>query len=117
MMFCYRKFLKDKSYLITTKSNNGHYTCVVLIMVIVGLFTGGCVQTSKNQTEGEYNPVINPSNFVSVVDNPYIALIPGTSNTYQGKTGKGIEKNIVMITNQPRKYWEKNNGGLGQGLV
>ncbi len=37
-----------------------------------------------------YNPVIDPANFVAVVDNPYFPLIPGTTYVFEGiRDGRG----------------------------
>jgi len=38
-----------------------------------------------------YDPVINPSNFVPQVDNPYFPLTPGTTFIYEGQTAEGFE--------------------------
>jgi hypothetical protein len=45
-----------------------------------------------------YDPVINPSNFVATIDNPFMPLPPGTNFVYVGDTGNGIESNVVSVT-------------------
>ncbi len=47
--------------------------------------------------------IISPTNFVSSVNNPYFTLTPGTSYTYETKTDEGIEKNIVLVTNETKE--------------
>jgi len=77
-----------------------HFGYGLLILAIIGMMSiSGCVQ----QQTTEYNPVINPSNFVSVIDNPYYTLTPGTSYIYQSETDEGIEKDIVVVTNGTKK--------------
>jgi hypothetical protein len=88
----------------------------VAIAIIVVAYSSMSVQTKKAETDGvnsnatatppleteDYNPVITPSNFVSGVDNPYFALAPGSTYTYQSETDEGTEKNIVIVTNETR---------------
>lgn len=50
----------------------------------------------------EYNPIIDPSGFVPVVDNPYFTLTPGASFTYQGETSEGTEKIITIVTHKTK---------------
>jgi len=47
---------------------------------------------------GSYNPVIDPANFVSTIDNPYFPLVPGTTFIYEGQTAAGLEHNEVFVT-------------------
>jgi len=46
-----------------------------------------------------YDPKIDPSDFISTVDNPYFPLVPGTTFIYEGKTKDGLEHNEVTVTN------------------
>ena len=78
---------------------------VVLIgSVIIALFMGGCINkpSSNGTTEETYNPIIDPANFVSTIDNPYYPLIPGTTFIYNGTADNQTEKNEVYITNQTK---------------
>lgn len=53
----------------------------------------------------EYNPVIDPSDFSLVVNNPYFTLTPGTTYRYRTK-GEGFEVNevaVVTVTDQTKK--------------
>jgi hypothetical protein len=45
-----------------------------------------------------YDPVINPSNFVSNITNPFYPLVPGTTFYYLG----GSESNVVSVTHNTR---------------
>src|SRR5262249_28304192 len=49
-----------------------------------------------------YNPVIDPANFTTKIDNPFFPLKAGTTYTYQGVTDAGQELNTVEVTNSTR---------------
>ena len=49
-----------------------------------------------------YDPVIDPSNFVPQVDNPYFPLRPGTTFIYEGHTAKGFEHDEFAVTRNTR---------------
>jgi hypothetical protein len=55
------------------------------------------------QADEEYNPSINPSDFVADVDNPYYTLSPGSTFTYHSETDEGSEKNIVIVTSETKE--------------
>jgi hypothetical protein len=49
-----------------------------------------------------YDPVIDPSNFVARVDNPYFPLTPGTTFVYEGQTAEGFEHDEFAVTHHIR---------------
>ncbi len=49
-----------------------------------------------------YNPVIDPDNFTTKIDNPFFPLKRGTIYTYQGVTDAGQELNTVEVTHSTR---------------
>jgi len=49
-----------------------------------------------------YNPVIDPANFVGVIDNPYSPLTPGTTFTYEAETADGQERDVVFVTHDTK---------------
>jgi hypothetical protein len=49
-----------------------------------------------------YDPVIDLSNFVPQVDNPYFPLTPGTTFIYEGQTAQGFEHDEFAVTNNTR---------------
>ena len=53
--------------------------------------------------EGRYDPVIDPSNFVARVDNPYFPLRPGTTFIYEGQTEEGLEHDEFAVTHNTRE--------------
>jgi hypothetical protein len=50
----------------------------------------------------QYDPVIDPSNFVAQVDNPYFPLTPGTTFIYEGQTAQGFEHDEFAVTRRTR---------------
>jgi len=52
--------------------------------------------------EAPYDPVINPSNFVARIDNPYFPLTPGTTFIYEGQTAQGFEHDEFAVTHNTR---------------
>jgi hypothetical protein len=50
---------------------------------------------------GAYQPEIDPASFVTVVDNPYLPLVPGSRRVYQGsEAGERIEIEVLAETRQ-----------------
>src|SRR5213592_4242737 len=49
-----------------------------------------------------YDPVIDPSNFVPQVDNPYFPLTPGTTFISEGQTAQGFEHDEFAVTRNTR---------------
>jgi len=47
---------------------------------------------------GPYNPVIDPANFTTNIDNPYLPLKPGTTYVYAGPTSQGYQRNTMEVT-------------------
>ncbi len=46
--------------------------------------------------------MIDPSNFVARIDNPYFPLRPGTTFIYEGHTGEGFEHDEFAVTHHTR---------------
>ena len=51
---------------------------------------------------GKYSPAIDPSNFVSTIDNKYWPLEPGTTYHYIGVRGTTPQTDNEIVTNQTR---------------
>ncbi len=49
---------------------------------------------------GPYDPIINPTNFTTTIDNPYFPLIPGTTFTYLSRNGR--IKDVFAVTHDTR---------------
>ena len=50
----------------------------------------------KDLGQGIYDPVINPSDFSTTINNPYFPLVPGTTFVYEGTQEGNTEHNEVM---------------------
>ena len=71
----------------------------VLSILIIGLLLA-CKKEDDNRNKDEfYLPIINPSDFVGSVTNPFMPLVVGTKYTYQVQTDEGNE--VVEITVTP----------------
>lgn len=57
-----------------------------------------CPAYAANASASRYNPHIDPANFQSTVDNPYLPLVPGTTYKLIEKEGKDTRENIVTVT-------------------
>src|SRR5438552_3439424 len=61
--------------------------------------------TSRSQVcskvgPGPYNPIIDPANYTTNIDNPYFPLKPGTTYVYEGPTSQGfIHTEFAVTTN------------------
>lgn len=87
---------------------------VIVSVITIGLFVtiaGGCGK-GKGLEEGsttapggrtEYSPEINPADFVSTIDNRFVALRPGTTSVYEGDMGSGLEHIEVLVTGDTKR--------------
>jgi hypothetical protein len=49
-----------------------------------------------------YDPVIDPANFVTTIENPYFPLPPGTTLIYEGQMPDGLERDEMAVTHNTR---------------
>ncbi len=95
-----------------------------MLPVISLLLTGvGCVKNNAavttNKTasvvEDTYAPEIDPDQFSSTIDNPFLTLLIGTKFVYEGKTEDGVERVEIEILDETktvmgvetRIYWDR----------
>jgi len=76
-----------------------HFCKLFLVFITLVSILGLVACTS---TDGAYNPVIDPANFLAKIDNQYYSLIPGTTFVYRSDTEDGIERNEVIVTDETR---------------
>jgi hypothetical protein len=80
----------------------------IYVTIIVTLILTGCAGkspttgTSQPGAQETYAPVIDPASFVTVIDNPYLPMKPGTTFVYEGKTEKGNEHNETYISSETK---------------
>ena len=51
----------------------------------------------------DYEPIINPEDFVDIVDNQYFPLTPGATYKYMGETEDGMEEIVVTVTDDTKE--------------
>jgi hypothetical protein len=77
----------------------------IVAVVAVGLLSAACGDGSSSSSSaptdttvepvidpgdgGEYAPVLDPSDFVGTIDNPYLPLVPGNRWIYEETNGDG----------------------------
>ena len=66
------------------------------VLAIALLLSLGCGSNASAKGKG-YDPHIDPANFQTKVDNPYLPLIPGTTYKYLEKEGRDTRENIVTV--------------------
>lgn len=80
----------------------------ITIVAISFLLTMGCENPfdhkskEKRKIDTSYNPVINPENFASNIDNKYLPMKPGTKYVYKVITEDGIERGETYITHETK---------------
>jgi len=84
-------------------------TCAEDMKTALGDATNECtVQFDARQAvcdrmgPAPYDPVIDPSNFVTVIDNPYFPLTPGTTFIYEGQRTQGFEHVEFFVTHNTK---------------
>ena len=50
----------------------------------------------------KYAPRIDPSEFTTTIDNPYLPLVPGSRWVYESRTPDGLEQIVVEVTDETR---------------
>jgi hypothetical protein len=80
----------------------------VFITLIAMFILVGCASKTPQPggspplVSATYAPVIDPANFVTVIDNPYMPLKLGTTFVYEGKTEKGNEHNDTYVSSDTK---------------
>ena len=69
-------------------------------LALVGAIPGRtwAQEATPDALAAPYAPEIDPANFVTVIDNPYFPLVPGTTFHFEGLTEDGSETNDVVVT-------------------
>jgi hypothetical protein len=90
-------------------------TAVVVVLTAAGCgadnasTTGNGVDPSRPATPvidpgdgGDYQPDLEPANFVDVIDNPYLPFKPGMAWVYEGESDGQAERIEVVVTGERR---------------
>lgn len=82
---------------------------VIGLLVSLALLSAtGCVNIFERFSgfTGSYSggtrAVVNPKNFTTVIDNPYLPLKPGMVYTYEGKMEDSFEREIFEVTHETK---------------
>ncbi|MCI0609707.1 MAG: hypothetical protein L0Z71_11675, partial [Anaerolineae bacterium] len=90
----------------------------IFVLIVIAMLVTACgkvpaptavnapAPTAALPTEAPYAPVIDPANFVAVVDNPYLPRIPGTKYVYEGMTADGLKRNESEVLSETRLVME-----------
>jgi hypothetical protein len=74
---------------------------------LTGLATGcgsvGQTNGSASPTSVAYAPKIDPTDFSTTIDNPYMPLQAGTRSVYEGSTPDGRQRTVMEVTHETRK--------------
>jgi hypothetical protein len=89
-----------------------HSRYAVIGAVLAAGLGGGSswAQAPTATAHAAYDPVINPDDFVPVIDNKYFTLKPGTKFTYQNRTG--TERGEVTVTDEVKKLMGVTTTGV-----
>jgi hypothetical protein len=82
------------------------YRTAVLVLVVMSLIWGCSSSSGGSHVDTTYNPVIDPANFVTGVDNQYMPLVPGQIFHYLNTTTEGsttTEQDITVTTTHDTK--------------
>ena len=74
---------------------------LLAVVLFVGAVSAGCGM-GWGGVDTSYHPDINPANFGTVVDNPYMPLVPGTVYTYSEKAEGKVFKNVTTVTKETK---------------
>jgi hypothetical protein len=69
------------------------------LLVVAGCGGGAVIDPGDG---GEYAPVIDPSRFVEVIDNPFLPLTVGSRWVYEGESDGQVERVEVVVTEETR---------------
>ena len=65
--------------------------------------TGGTAPVVDPGDDGDYQPELDPADFVTVIDNPYLPLTVGSRWVYEGESEGEREDIVVVVTAQTRE--------------
>lgn len=70
---------------------------------MVALVIGWVVYQNRKAAPVDYNPVIQPSDFTTTIDNPYFAIPVGKKLVYEGQTPEGPERIEILVPGWTRE--------------
>ena len=70
--------------------------------VVGALMAGGAAVSNARASTPDYEPVLDPANFVTVIDNPYFPLPVGRTLVYEGVKDGQSQVDTVTVTDQTK---------------
>src|SRR5213593_2377469 len=67
-----------------------------------GAAVSGAWVPNAKASSADYEPVLDPANFVAVIDNPYFPLPVGRTLVYEGVKDGQTQVDTVIVTNQTK---------------
>jgi hypothetical protein len=71
-------------------------------VLLLAIAAGVAVLAHAGGGPAPYRPRIDAAAFTPVIDNPYLPLRPGVRWVYEGRTGDGLERKVVDVTDRTR---------------
>jgi len=75
---------------------------VLSAISVTGVIAAATRASNAPASGTDYEPVLDPANFVSVIDNPYFPLPVGRTLVYEGVKDGQSQVDTVIVTNQTR---------------
>jgi hypothetical protein len=80
----------------------GKWLTLLAVLVAGGTVGSGSWVATARASSTDYHPVLDPANFVAVIDNPYFPLPVGRTLVYQGVKDGQTQIDTVTVTDQTR---------------
>jgi hypothetical protein len=102
---------KDSTEVEMDKLLRNSLMIMIIVMGSILLLAGGSQKNpfgansavaAADDSETQYDVKIDPEDFVSVIDNPYMPLIPGTTRIYESETEDGLERTEVTVLQETK---------------
>lgn len=77
--------------------------CIVCLVLLLAACSGTGEPPIDPGDRGEYEVAVEPSDFVTGIDNPWLPLIPGSTWVYESVGGEGVERIEVVVLDETRE--------------
>ena len=85
---------------------------VVGLMAVIWAPWASSAPSSASACGTSYAPVLDPANFVAVIDNPYFPLPVGRTLVYTGIKDGQTQTDTVIVTNQTKVILDRKSTRL-----
>src|SRR6266850_2159966 len=75
---------------------------LLVAIAVTGLIAAGAWVSNARASGSNYEPVLDPANFVAVIDNPYFPLPVGRTLVYEGIKDGQSQVDTVTVTDQTK---------------